>query len=810
MSVINMPIRYFTEMADDNPSYTVTYTISPNVGTISNALTGVTSSTTGTYAFSATSADIIEKCNATQLTTYNDEFRDTIVTITIFDGTSITKAKSEIVDGISGYTTSNITESIIMSEEEVLTSINKLPVMVVADTSSYPTSKPDTTVTLTTSTGDNTVGDFNTPTSGAVTSSWTTGTGVWTATGPIADINTILAALTWTGATDYNGTFSITTHITDAAHTLSGTWSFTCIAVNDLPTWTNATNAHEYVVYEAIPINITPDPTVADVDDIILTVKANLPDATYGAFSCSTAGSVIDGDGNFTYAGTIADCNTALSNLIFTPNTSLKDNFNVTFLVHDTSAIPVTATQPWTRNPRMASNIATTSAVTSALGLDLSFTTTIAGASIGSASLYVFLNFILNVITTTSSVSSDIMLTRKFTGYISAFSEGTVYLTGTTPFTGIIESVSTMTNTTLNHTLSLVPSISTTSGGYSILHRHITEGGKALTLPTISGMGAYHMGTYEAASPSDSKNLVNGPYGYLWVGYYTRKARTVSMVTLSSGVISIVAPQWAGYDPIFATTQTWATGPYTGVGNGNNCKLGVIYMSNNGSGYTSPPTVSISPPPGSSAWGPEKRQATATATIHASGVVTGVTIDDAGAGYDESSPIYITLSGGGGIGATAFAPTSFLTRIRLGYEFYVLPKGRVARWDSDSSGSFDLVWGPTSWAEPNPMAAGQDNAGPTYPAINADGDISYISHLTYTNESGPTPFGYQQGNEHMTNPWGEVEGFFTDSGGSSPTDADGPVRLATNSSWGIYPRDNGSGDFDGLNIGTSGLMVDSG
>lgn len=82
-----------------------------------------------------------------------------------------------------------------------------------------------------------------------------------------------------------------------------------------------------------------------------------------------------------------------------------------------------------------------------------------------------------------------------------------------------------------------------------------------------------------------------------------------------------------------------------------------ISVAHGGTGYTTPPTVTISPP---DAYGVGYVQATATATV-AGGAVTGFSITNAGTGYVNPT---ITLSGGGGSGASAsFTLTAFLTTV---------------------------------------------------------------------------------------------------------------------------------------------------
>ncbi|MBV9214707.1 MAG: IPT/TIG domain-containing protein, partial [Acidobacteria bacterium] len=92
----------------------------------------------------------------------------------------------------------------------------------------------DVTVTLTLS--DPLAGGLSTATSGSVTSTYVAASGVWTAQGPIADVNVLLAGVTFTPSADYNSNFSIATSVTDGVTAaITGTKIMTGVAVNDAP-----------------------------------------------------------------------------------------------------------------------------------------------------------------------------------------------------------------------------------------------------------------------------------------------------------------------------------------------------------------------------------------------------------------------------------------------------------------------------------------------------------------------------------------------------------------------------------------------
>src|SRR5205814_223662 len=66
-------------------------------------------------------------------------------------------------------------------------------------------------------------------------STYTAGTGVWTASGAIADVNTLLASVVFTPVANGNASFTIATSASDGALAVTGSKGVTGIAVNDAP-----------------------------------------------------------------------------------------------------------------------------------------------------------------------------------------------------------------------------------------------------------------------------------------------------------------------------------------------------------------------------------------------------------------------------------------------------------------------------------------------------------------------------------------------------------------------------------------------
>jgi Ca2+-binding RTX toxin-like protein len=129
--------------------------------------------------------------------------------------------------------------------------------IVVTDTDSA-----NTTVTLTLS--NVAAGAFNTATSGAVTSTFNATTGVWSASGAVASVNTLLTGLTFTPKANFNGNFIVATSVTDGvAAAVTGSKAFTGTAVNDAPTGTVSVAGNL-----AQGQTLTASNTLADIDGL--------------------------------------------------------------------------------------------------------------------------------------------------------------------------------------------------------------------------------------------------------------------------------------------------------------------------------------------------------------------------------------------------------------------------------------------------------------------------------------------------------------------------------------------------------------
>src|SRR5690606_31706816 len=110
---------------------------------------------------------------------------------------------------------------------------------------------------------DTDAGALSTGTFGSANSTYNAGTGIWTVSGSVDDVNAALAAVAFTPAANRDQDVTITTRIRDAANTgpADGTITLTATPVNDAPTATNLTQTGSF----------TEDGGSVALDDIVVT-----------------------------------------------------------------------------------------------------------------------------------------------------------------------------------------------------------------------------------------------------------------------------------------------------------------------------------------------------------------------------------------------------------------------------------------------------------------------------------------------------------------------------------------------------------
>ncbi len=321
----------------DGGNITATLTLSNtaagslNTGT-SNAVTSTYNAGTGVWTASGAIADVnvlLAALTFTPATNFNSSFT---ITTSVSDG-SLSATGSKTMIGVAvndAPTATNLSAGETYTED---TSLN-LTDIVVSDVDSA-----NVTATLTLS--NTAAGSFNTATSGAVTSTYNAGTGVWTASGAIANVNILLAALTFTPAANFNSPFTITTSVSDGSLSVTGSKAMTGVAVNDAPTATNLSAAETYT--EDTPLNLI-DIVATDVDSSSVTATLTLSNLSAGSLSTGTSGAVTStfSTGVWTASGAIANVNTLLASVTFTPTANFNSNFVISTSVSDGVAAAVT------------------------------------------------------------------------------------------------------------------------------------------------------------------------------------------------------------------------------------------------------------------------------------------------------------------------------------------------------------------------------------------------------------------------------------------------------------------------------------
>ncbi len=207
-----------------------------------------------------------------------------------------------------------------------------------------------TTVTANLTLSNIAAGSLTVATSGAVTSAYDAVTGVWSASGAVADINTLLAGVTFNPAANFNGNFTVATSVSDGVSpAITGSKAFTGIAVNDAPTATNLNAAESYT--EDTARNLV-DIVISDVDSSTVTANLTLSNIAAGSLSVATSGAVTStynaATGVWSASGAVANVNTLLAGVIFNPAANFNGSFTVATSVSDGVSPAITGSKAFT------------------------------------------------------------------------------------------------------------------------------------------------------------------------------------------------------------------------------------------------------------------------------------------------------------------------------------------------------------------------------------------------------------------------------------------------------------------------------
>jgi uncharacterized protein DUF4347 len=331
----------------DSPNVTARLTLSnPAAGSLNTGTSGSVTSTynptTGIWSASGAISDVNSLLASLTFTPALDFNANFTIATRVDDGVA---AAITGVKNMTGIPVNDAPTASNMNAPEIYTTNQPLNL---ADIVINDVDSANVTASLTLS--DPSAGSLNTGTSGSVTATYNAGTGVWRASGALADVNTLLAGLTFTPALAYNSAFSIATSVDDGvAPAITGTKNLSTNIVNTPAVANNLSAAETYT--EDTPLNLT-DIVVSDVDSANVTVTLTLSTPAAGSLNTASSGSVTStynsATGVWSASGAIADVNTLLAGLTFTPSLNYNSNFTIAAGVDDGLAPALTGTKNMT------------------------------------------------------------------------------------------------------------------------------------------------------------------------------------------------------------------------------------------------------------------------------------------------------------------------------------------------------------------------------------------------------------------------------------------------------------------------------
>ncbi len=321
---------------DAGGTLTATLTLSDSsAGALSteSSPAGISSSfSAGTWRASGSLDDINFLLAAVKFTPAANYDKNFTITTSVSDGaTTLTGSKPVTVTPVNDApTATNLSAAEAFTEDA---KAFKLKAIEVNDNDA------NAVLTVTVSLSDPLAGTLAVASAGNTTSSFADG--VWSASGPQTDINSLLAALTFTPAADYDQSFSIATSVSDGVATaITGSKIVTVTAVNDAPvavndtgTATEAGGVNNATAGSAATGNVLTNDT--DVEGDTLTVTAIRLGNTEGSGTAGTLASPLTGtygsltmqeDGSYSY--TVDDTNPTVQAL--NSAQSITDTFNYT------------------------------------------------------------------------------------------------------------------------------------------------------------------------------------------------------------------------------------------------------------------------------------------------------------------------------------------------------------------------------------------------------------------------------------------------------------------------------------------------
>ena len=321
-------------VTDPDTGETVTATL-----TLANTATGVLTTSgsatytagTGVWTITDTVANVNAALAAVSFTPVGANDVDTTIAVNIADagenGTvavtgTITLDVTPVNDQLAA---TNVTQTQAYNEGDGSVALDDI---VVTDADAGET------VTATLTLADTSAGVLTT--SGSAT--YTAGTGVWTITDTVANVNTALAAVSFTPATNNDQDTTIAVNIADGGEdgtvAVTGTITLDVTPVNDQLAATNVTQTKAYTEGDAsVALD---DIVVTDVDTgETITATLTLADISAGVLTTSGSATYTAGTGVWTITDTVANVNTALAAVSFTPAANYDQDTTIAVNIAD-------------------------------------------------------------------------------------------------------------------------------------------------------------------------------------------------------------------------------------------------------------------------------------------------------------------------------------------------------------------------------------------------------------------------------------------------------------------------------------------
>ncbi|MDJ0776571.1 MAG: DUF4347 domain-containing protein [Gammaproteobacteria bacterium] len=403
---------------------------------------------------------------------------------------------------------------------------------------------------------------------------YTPGTGVWSITGSVAQVNTALANLVFFPALNNDADTTIDVDIDDGNEdgggALTGTINLDVTPVNDPPTATNLSSTSVYTEGDA-SVAIT-DIVVSDVDTgEVITATLTLADTATGSLSANDGAIYTPGTGVWSITGSVAQVNTALANLVFFP--ALNNDVDTTIDVDiDDGSGPLTGTIDLDVTPvndaPTATNLNSTSAYTE-----------------GAASVAIT-DIVVSDVDTGEVITATLTLVDTATGSLSA-NDGATYTpgTGVWSITGSVTQVNTalanlVFNPLVNNTVDTTIDVDIDDGSGPLsgtINLDVSPANDAPTATGLNSTSAYDEGDASVAlndiviTDTDAGDIVTA---------------TLTLVDTATGSLS--ANDGASYD---AATGVWSiTGTVAQV---NTALANLAFIPNPGNNVDSSIAVSI-------------------------------------------------------------------------------------------------------------------------------------------------------------------------------------------------------------------------